>query len=336
MRGAAAFSVAAYHTGHPNPYGYLAVDLFFMLSGFVLMHAYGRPDMNVRELMITRAIRLYPMFIAGILVGLAIRGGNPATILMIPDWTSNRPYPMNTALWSVGFEMIASLGFAVLYRFGWKVWVLAFVVSAMAWLPIVASNIHASVGMHWETVLIGLMRMTFAFCVGIALYWFYRRIEWRGTSHFSWLLCLAPVALGFLPSGSFVLAFALLLAFPVIILAGALVQPKGTRLAKFSGDISYPLYAIHQPILVAYGWAALPFVVLVAWLLDRYVDRPVRRTLSRFVRPQRPIEFWGKGSSAGRSLSGMGEGQKDRPPSPTQETPLECLNPTGRELRPPG
>ncbi|MFN6935879.1 MAG: acyltransferase family protein, partial [Tsuneonella sp.] len=288
------FSVAVFHVQEINPYGYLAVDLFFMLSGFVLVHAYGQPDLVSRRLIVTRAIRLYPMFAAGILVGLVIRDGNPATLLMLPDWTSDRLYPMNTALWSVAYEMVASVAFAALYRHGWKAWAVVFLVSAAAWLPAIFSEPNVSIGMHWHTLPAGLIRMTFAFTLGIALYWLYRRIERRWRSNAAWGLVLIPVGLGFLPEAGWVLPFVLLLAFPVTILVGALVEPKGTRLATLSGDLSYPLYAIHQPILVAFGWVALPTVVLAAWLLDRYFDRPVRKTLSRLVRPHSRTEpVWG-------------------------------------------
>lgn len=280
MRGTAALSVAFFHVDRLNPCGYLAVDLFFMLSGFVLVHAYGREGLNVGSFMLTRAIRLYPLFAVGVLVGLARMGGNPFTLLMVPDWTSSRLFPSNVALWSVFYEMIASFAFALLYRFGWKAWAIPFAISAAVWLSFLATHSHGGQGWTWAEVPHGLVRMTFAFTSGIALYWIYRQISWRANTNWAWLLCIAPAALSFAPEGPLVLPVLVGFAFPALILSGALIEPSHWGLAKFSGDISYPLYAIHQPIVLAFGWISIPGIIALAYVLDRYYDRPVRRWLS--------------------------------------------------------
>jgi len=67
LRGVAAVAVMLYHiggwTGRPwlAAHGYLAVDFFFCLSGFVLAHAYGRREIGWLGYMRARLIRLWPL-----------------------------------------------------------------------------------------------------------------------------------------------------------------------------------------------------------------------------------------------------------------------------------
>ncbi|HEX7694251.1 MAG TPA: acyltransferase family protein, partial [Sphingomonas sp.] len=82
MRGLAALSVVALHTAQyfPSQTGparaYLAVDFFFMLSGFVMAHAYGdklRAGLTIKGFAEIRLARLYPMIFLGVTLGLLAR-----------------------------------------------------------------------------------------------------------------------------------------------------------------------------------------------------------------------------------------------------------------------
>lgn len=77
LRGVAAIGVVIFHFQHffpPDsvPGGYLAVDLFFIMSGVVLSHAYEprfQNGMGAREFMRARLIRLYPLYFLGFIAG---------------------------------------------------------------------------------------------------------------------------------------------------------------------------------------------------------------------------------------------------------------------------
>ena len=76
LRGVAALIVIVYHVfellpGTPVPHGYLAVDFFFILSGFVIGYAYdGRWDkMTTGGFFKRRLIRLHPMVVMGAVIG---------------------------------------------------------------------------------------------------------------------------------------------------------------------------------------------------------------------------------------------------------------------------
>src|ERR1700681_3354917 len=78
MRGIAALTVMVFHYTSHTDYELLknapvAVDLFFILSGFVLCFSYGdkiyKNEIGFMEFMLRRLIRLYPMLILGLLIG---------------------------------------------------------------------------------------------------------------------------------------------------------------------------------------------------------------------------------------------------------------------------
>lgn len=148
LRGAAAFAVLFYHLhslhapGRPGgaipafASGYLAVDVFFLLSGFVIAHAYGerlRGTLSLRQFMIARFVRLQPVIAVATLIGFALALGQrlagvqtarglfaivtslPANLLMLPNvlvpWGI---FLFNPPAWSLFYELVAN----AIYAFG--------------------------------------------------------------------------------------------------------------------------------------------------------------------------------------------------------------------------
>lgn len=73
LRGVAALGVLVFHTSYGLPSGILAVDLFFMLSGFVIAFSYEDQllhGLSVSEFALRRFVRLYPMILLGSIAGL--------------------------------------------------------------------------------------------------------------------------------------------------------------------------------------------------------------------------------------------------------------------------
>src|ERR1700761_6004380 len=74
LRGVAAIAVMLHHFRPLTApwlfaHGYLAVDLFFLLSGFVIAHAYDarfRKGLGVPAFLVIRLIRLWPMIAFGV------------------------------------------------------------------------------------------------------------------------------------------------------------------------------------------------------------------------------------------------------------------------------
>jgi peptidoglycan/LPS O-acetylase OafA/YrhL len=146
MRGVAAICVMFYHFNawlSPKPLlpsSYLAVDLFFLLSGFVIAHAYnGRlgGGMTLLTFVRIRLIRLFPVYLIGTGLGLAyfllrmrLEPGKPIglvylgretllSVLMLPQIgkaTLPGLYPFDPAAWSLFLEVLANIAYAAVFR----------------------------------------------------------------------------------------------------------------------------------------------------------------------------------------------------------------------------
>jgi len=119
------------------PHSYLAVDFFFMLSGFVIALNYQarmEKGLSFWRFAQARLVRVYPMFLIGLVIGVPVKilraslyGMVPFAITDVPNFITNliilpSPFsfllfPFNGARWSLFVELLVSLLFgALLYR----------------------------------------------------------------------------------------------------------------------------------------------------------------------------------------------------------------------------
>jgi peptidoglycan/LPS O-acetylase OafA/YrhL len=282
MRGLAALAVVAFHAhkllapidlGH----AYLAVDLFFGLSGLVIARAYGtRFDAGIAPaaFMRMRFVRLYPLYALGTLLGavlvlLALGFANMPPIapialslaliagaLMLPAPLPIEPMgrlaPFNVAAWSLVFEMGANWLLVLAWR-----WLtarrLALVIGlsgiVLAWG--VWQHGSADLGADWSNAALAVPRTLFSFGIGIALA---RHVPpLRPVHGCDWLILVVLAELFAFPravqSPAFDLACIVVL-FPLLIWVGAATTPRRPALARRLGALSYPVYAFHAPLLV--------------------------------------------------------------------------------------
>jgi peptidoglycan/LPS O-acetylase OafA/YrhL len=323
LRGVAAVCVALHHQqayfggagffGH----GYLAVDFFYMLSGFVLTHAYaGRLQHRsaIVPYLRDRAIRLYPMLIAGALLGLlAVACGlrshyhaiGPAAVAAVVDaaglpavWYAD-PFWINSPTWSLFFELVANLVFAfVAARLtARREWIAAAVFCA-AMLALDYRLVGFDFGFTRNTLIGGFARVGAGFTIGVILYRLHNAGVLAGGGRRWWVAPVLVVSLMLLPSGSKLSAFydpvVVLGLYPLLILAAAGSRDLIPRVAILSGALSYPFYATHIPVLtllqalmVKAGYRLeAPTVIVsllgaigVAWLLFEFYDQPLRKGL---------------------------------------------------------
>ncbi len=282
LRGTAALVIAFGHAQslfgfHPGS-GYLAVDLFFALSGFVLSHAYDKRfarGMGAIEFMRIRLIRLYPLYFLGLLI---VSIGILANLALTrhPNWTAtafvescgfalgflptppgiaprHSIYPLNTPAWSLAFELIVNLAFVLAWRRLSIRCLTAIAGLSAAALAMTAMHYGSLVpGSDWYNVLGGFPRVFFSFTVGVLLLRLFRERSWRIRAGSMFPLATMLLVLCIEPPDRFRAAYDLIcvgLIFPIVVLAGATLKPtRYVALYAFFGAISYALYALHFPI----------------------------------------------------------------------------------------
>ncbi|MEG1413955.1 MAG: acyltransferase [Mucinivorans sp.] len=351
FRGVAALTVVwfhifeAYATSHLDQqinHGYLAVDFFFILSGFVVGYAYdGRwGTMKIKDFLKRRLIRLHPMVVIGALIGAimfyfqgcSVWDVTKVSVLMlllstlinaflIPATIGfeirgvGEMYPLNGPSWSLFFEYIGNILYAFfIHKLPTKALTVLVLLAGCAlavfsiWGPY--GDICVGFSMTGDNILGGSFRLLFSFSAGLLLSRVFKPINIRGAF---WIGGLAIVALLSVPriggaenlwlNGLYdTLCFAI--AFPILVYIGASGKTTDritTRICKFLGDISYPLYMVHYPFIYwYYAWVKnedLTFVqslpgavalfvgsIILAYLCLRLYDEPVRKYLTnRFL-----------------------------------------------------
>lgn len=340
MRGIAALAVALFHFDFIRaPHGYVAVDFFFALSGFVLWQAYytrwQQKALGIVAFMRQRAIRLYPLFLLGILLCTATTLGQmagddwdpgaaekifyslPTNLLMLPSPVSQALFPINLPAWTLFFELVASLFMVtVLFRLPRIGLVAICLLSAWVLVPVISERHNANIGALWKEWPVALARTAFSFALGALV----ARLPQPASRPQGWIggLCLLAIAyllglfVGFgmgisIPVktpevGQYDLACILLL-WPVLLVLGSRyeVPARLAAPAKFLGDVSFAVYAVHWALIDPFRWlkddAGVPALIsavlyigtalVVSWCAVKWFDEPVRRKLSAVLGDRR-------------------------------------------------
>lgn len=286
LRGVAALAVVIFHfmeiiitdinknfIGH----GFMAVDFFFCLSGFVIAYAYDDRvgGMGVKEFFKARLIRLHPLVVFGSVVGLLGYLFDPfagsavlqsagktalvflASALLIPLPIMPERYfnlfSFNAPSWSLFWEYVANVVYAlVLYKLSRRWLAICTVLAGVALYFVSHRAGNLLGGWSGSTFADGGVRVAYSFLAGMLVY----RSQWiiknrMGFLGLSILLLLAFVMPGKWWSEATIVA----VYFPLIVAlgAGATVSPVMKKICNFSGRISYPLYMSHYAAMWIFG-----------------------------------------------------------------------------------
>ncbi len=376
LRGVAALMVVIFHCFEiycpPGGqqiinHGYLAVDFFFVLSGFVIGYAYddrwGR--MSSWTFFKRRLTRLHPMVVAGAVIGLCLffLGGNyypeitdnpfwkiplclVMCILMIPcgpgidirGWADF--YPLNCPSWTLAYEYVGNILYAFIFRHLTK--------ATLAILCVCCAFLTLDLTLGWDVfglfpegpkysvfggwyltpqdIYTGFARLLYPFLCGLLISRILRERSTAANPSGSPLRikCGFPLAslilisifsapciggTDGLPNGMFQ-ASAILIIFPIVVIigAGSATRTKaGTKICKWLGELSYPLYITHYPLLYMHlsfaidhpdkpSWVhfteaagVVVLSVILARCLYKAYDLPVRKWLTdHWLRSQKP------------------------------------------------
>ncbi|MDR0386000.1 MAG: acyltransferase [Prevotellaceae bacterium] len=352
LRGIAAIMVLAYHvleayfvttpTGKFDQilnHAYLAVDFFFVLSGFVIGYAYDDRwgKMSITQFLKRRILRLHPMVIFGTALGVILFyfGASEAFplirdtplwkvllyavlgILMFPTWPSidirgwKEMYTLDAPTWSLAFEYIANLLYALFIRnFSKKVLAILVFVAACATLHLALAqgDVQGGWTVDAQHLHIGFTRLMYPFFAGLLLYRLGKVV--RISQAFVWCSLILVTVLSIpriggpesLWQNGIYEAVIILVIFPLIVAVGAGGTVKSkfvSKLCKLLGDISYPVYLVNYPLCYVHtAWASdkkytlaeagwIPVFVFTATLLISYAamkfyDIPIRKWLKKF------------------------------------------------------
>ncbi len=253
---------------------YLAVDLFFVMSGMVIAHAYEgklRSTLTPWRFFGLRFVRLAPLYLMGLALTIVMVTGaltlgrsehwTWATflplagmgLLMLPNVTPSAHgelYPLNPPAWSLFWEMVINLAYALVgYRMRNAQLAIVCALSGVAMIVLAGLRGSLDHGFRWDDWEMGLARVSFSFPLGVILYRLHRAERWRLPAPPAWTLLLAVAGLMALPRmGATLDLLTALVAFPAICLLALGVEPSNVRLYAFLGVISYPLYVLQIPI----------------------------------------------------------------------------------------
>lgn len=285
MRGVAAIAVVILHT--PSLMGPisatsagLAVDLFFIMSGFIIAYAYEdklSTTLTSWRFMLLRLIRLYPLYLLGLAIGVSkvlaeiqlgttelwdfgnLLSATLPALMMLPffdgmqDGATAPIFPLNPPSWSLFFEVAVNFAYAALFPV-LRTRVLAVVVVAAGLALIILGVQYGDLnfGSHWHNFPGGVARVVYSFGVGILIY----RIAQNGvpTLRVHPIIILAACAgIFFASPGNYSGIFevtCVLILLPTLVVLGVSTEPSGRLRSTFGflGLISYGVYSLHYPL----------------------------------------------------------------------------------------
>lgn len=361
LRGVAALLVVFYHIFEGFSFagggtlitvinhGYLAVDFFFILSGFVIGYAYDdrwKKNLTLKGFFKRRLIRLHPMIIMGAIIGCIaffVQGGvkwdgthvaTSAVMLalllamcFIPAYPgagydvrgNGEMFSLNGPSWSLFFEYIGNILYALfIHRLSNKALTVLVILLGLglSWFALFDVVGYGMIGVGWTLDGLnfwgGMLRMLFPFTLGMLISRNFRPFKIRGAFWICSIILLGLFCVPYIEGKSLVCLngvfemICIAVVFPLLVCMGAsgkTTDKQSTAICKFLGDISYPLYAIHYPIMyVFYSWliekklytleetwpvAAVVYFgsIALAYLCLKLYDEPVRRWLgNKFVK----------------------------------------------------
>ncbi len=324
LRGIAAIAVAWMHmAGGMFPrHGFLAVDIFFLLSGFVVAGAYEQrlvQGAGAGWFFRVRMARLYPLYVFGLALGVSALISTPLTLFraaafnlfFLPDLfpADKSLFPLDGPLWSLTAELVVNMLYAWGgYRLSNRALVRLIGVAGLglAGVSLVAGT--ADLGWHaaWNDLAGASARVLFAFPLGVLVFRLHRAGRFSSLGYSAVLPMAMTVAIFFLGDARPLVDVALMLiATPLLFLALLRAKPVSGAMRSacgWLGRMSYPIYVVHSPVIrlfshvrlpVSFGTLLLqipsltPLVLVLALVATVWIEPAGRRLVARALTPPR-------------------------------------------------
>lgn len=333
IRGIAAWGVVLYHirlslTGILPPEiiaglakGYLAVDLFFILSGFVIWYNYaarigGGGWVEARLFLWRRFARVWPLHgailaaFAGLAALLLATGRDasgyplaelPLHLLLVQNWGLTGELSWNHPAWSISTEFAAYLLFPLLaVALRWErvpSWLLAVLVLVLAaglhwWF---ALNGHPGLGDDIPAM--GLVRCLIGFAMGCLMCQLWQRWRDEPSAGFLAVLALAAIVVAarslMLPETTWVpLAFFAML-LTLALGRGGIVRLLASKPLVWLGEVSYSTYLAHFLLFILYKLAFVDSSLQLGWAgLAGFLALVLAASAGLYYGLEKPAQRW--------------------------------------------
>jgi peptidoglycan/LPS O-acetylase OafA/YrhL len=310
LRGTAALSILMFHiwemvvpdaAHNPMAHTFLAVDFFFALSGFVIGHAYdarlathprAREALTVAGFFKRRLIRLHPMVLAALAIGVTVYLLDPfvgatqsineklslgtlvlsvaLSLLLLPipglPNTFGESHSLNAPSWSLFQEYIANIAYGLYgQKLTRRVLIALCAVSAGALISTALYLGDLNHGWGWKNIWVAPVRLAYSFLIGLLVYRL--RLTLPLPQPFL-VLSLVLVTIFVTPmqgkSNAWFELASIVVVFPLVLAAGAGVTKVDGAIGavcRFMGELSYPVYIVHYPFIYLFAhwnWSTHP------------------------------------------------------------------------------
>jgi peptidoglycan/LPS O-acetylase OafA/YrhL len=302
--------------GHPHApktlllflgHGYLAVSLFFILSGFVLTYNYGELSSRTPFFTFIRArlARLYPVYALALLLQLPIYwasatlGKTLAVVFLVQSWTvtpSEFPSAWNYPAWTLSIEMFFYLCFPFLLQSLRKIRskTSALWITCLISLAVSGAQAACAGRLSWFTthVPLPLLRLP-EFCLGMLLVDYSPKKSFAG--RLPMIVCITAIALLLaLNLHRFVTLIIVPFAALIWLLAnrpGLLQRTLGSKPMVLLGGSSYAIYLLQEPLRRLFAiWIGAQFGIFTSSLI--YLVGLTLTGIIVFLLFEEPVRHW--------------------------------------------
>ena len=228
----------------------------------------------------------------------------------LPQLGATDVYSLNVPAYTLFCELAVNLVYVLVFRWLSTRVLIGVVIASALFLAVTILNFgRIDIGSDWGTWWGGLARAMFGFFTGVLAYRL-ARSPLTATRPKHWfaaplvvmlpIVCFIPATPEWRPFVDMALAFGVLL--PLLLICQS-IRPSDrfTAFFTFGGQISYAVYILHQPmreVIKRLQWKStiiadlapwsgigiMAFIVAIAFLAERYYDRPVRRALVAWLK----------------------------------------------------
>ena len=289
LRGVAAILVMLLHlhgylSNEPNfvASGHLAVDLFFLLSGYVIAYAYEaklRAGLSYRSFIAARLVRLAPLYLLSVLFAalavcvaildygfgvysrlhLIVTFAFSTLLVPTPPALSTFPdilFPQNGPAWSLFFELLVNFAYgAIGVQLGRRA---LLAVTALSGAALIATAFWYGTlegGATWLTYPAAVPRVVFSFSLGVFIFRHLRQPVIRSRWVLPILILIMTTTVLVYDPGDRLRPFynlaAVMIVWPATVALFATVQfgRLWTGISSSLGEASYGVYVMHTPVL---------------------------------------------------------------------------------------